>query len=75
VIEACDCITCGDVAVVVRVLEAHGSTALVELVGPTQAPDSGREEVAIELVEPVAIGERLLCHAGVALARVAQDAA
>jgi hydrogenase maturation factor len=52
--------TCGDVAVAARVLEVAGSTALVEAEG-------GRELVAIELVEPVAPGDLLLCHAGIAI--------
>ena len=54
------CLTCGDVAVAARVLEVAGSTALVEAEG-------GRELVAIELVEPVAPGDLLLCHAGIAI--------
>jgi hydrogenase maturation factor len=60
--DACDCITCGDVAVLARVIELRGQTAVVEL-------GSARTEVAVELVEPVQVGERLLCHAGVAIAR------
>ena len=63
--EACNCITCGDVAVVVRVVEPRGENALVER-------DGAHEEVAVELVAPVRVGEELLCHAGVALTRVAQ---
>jgi hydrogenase maturation factor len=54
------CLTCGDVAVAARVFEVAGSTALVEA-------DGDREQVAIELVEPVAPGELLLCHAGIAI--------
>jgi len=57
------CITCGDVAVTARVVEVRGWTATVEV-------DGRREEVAIELVEPVLPGELLLCHAGIALERV-----
>jgi hydrogenase maturation factor len=33
--------------------------------------DGAREQVGIELVEPVVVGELLLCHAGVALEKVA----
>jgi len=62
--DACRCITCGDVAVVARVLELRGANALVAL-------GAESEEVAVELVAPVQVGEELLCHAGVALARVA----
>jgi hydrogenase maturation factor len=57
------CLTCGDVAVAARVVEVAGSTALVEA-------ESGREQVAIELVEPVAPGELLLCHAGIAIEKL-----
>ena len=57
------CVTCGDVAVTARVVEVAGSTATVEL-------DGQREHVATELVEPVAVGELLLCHAGIALEKV-----
>jgi len=58
------CITCGDVAVTGTVDEVAGVTATVEV-------DGARELVGIELVEPVAVGERLLCHAGIALEKVA----
>ena len=58
------CLTCGDVAVAARVVEVAGSTALVEA-------ESGREQVAIELVEPVAPGALLLCHAGIAIETLA----
>ena len=64
--EACSCITCGDVAVVARVVELCGASAVVER-------DGAREEIAVDLVEPVSVGERLLCHAGVALARVGEE--
>jgi hydrogenase maturation factor len=62
VTDACDCITCGDVAVLARVVELRGANALIEHGG-------ARDEVAIELVEPVLVGEQLLCHAGVAIGR------
>jgi len=57
------CITCGDVAVEVRVTALEGHTAVVER-------DGVREQVALELCEGVAVGDRLLCHAGVALTRL-----
>jgi hydrogenase maturation factor len=63
--DACSCITCGDVAIVARVVELRGESAVVECAG-------AREEVAVELVAPVELGEQLLCHAGVALERVNQ---
>ncbi|MGI8622767.1 MAG: HypC/HybG/HupF family hydrogenase formation chaperone, partial [Solirubrobacteraceae bacterium] len=56
------CITCGDVAVEVVVVEVEGVRALVDSEGV-------REEVAVDLVEDVRPGDRLLCHAGVALER------
>jgi hypothetical protein len=69
--EACDahspCITCGDVAVemvAVSVDEALG-LALCETV------DGARQPVEIALVAPVDPGDRLLVHAGTALARAA----
>ena len=59
------CITCGDVAVEAQVVSvaADGGTALVQR-------DGIREEIAVELLEAVAPGDTLLCHAGVALERV-----
>ena len=56
------CITCGDVAIEVVVVEVEGVRALVESEGV-------REEVAVDLVPDVCVGDRLLCHAGVALER------
>ena len=58
------CITCGDVAVTATVVHVEGSVAVVEAEGT-------HERVAIELVEPVLVGELLLCHAGIALEKVA----
>ena len=58
------CITCGDVAVPLTV---------VELIGPDARcrDDDGRQEtVATELVGTVAVGDRLLVHAGVAIGRL-----
>jgi hydrogenase expression/formation protein HypC len=58
------CITCGDVAVPLTV---------VELIGPDARcrDDDGREEtVATELVGTVVVGDRLLVHAGVAIGRL-----
>lgn len=58
------CVTCSDEAVVARVVAVRGREALVELAG-------GRHErVAVDLVPDAAPGERLLCHAGIALGRV-----
>ena len=57
------CVTCGDVAIKATVLEVHGHTAAVDAEGR-------HESVAIELVEPVAPGDVLLCHAGIALEKL-----
>jgi D-sedoheptulose 7-phosphate isomerase len=57
------CITCGDVAVEARVVALHNGSALIE-------KDGAREEVAVELLDDVAVGDRVLCHAGVALERL-----
>ncbi|HUR73128.1 MAG TPA: HypC/HybG/HupF family hydrogenase formation chaperone [Sporichthya sp.] len=55
------CITCGDVAVVLTVVELCGADA-------TCRDDEGRTElVATELVGTVAVGDRVLVHAGVAI--------
>lgn len=57
------CITCGDTAVSARVVALTDRGAVIERGG-------AREEVACELVAGVAVGDVLLCHAGVALDRV-----
>lgn len=59
------CITCGDVAVEAQVVSLSGSTAVIE-------KDGLREEIAVELIDDVAVGDTLLCHAGVALERLAR---
>ena len=62
-LEHDECITCGDAAVLATVVDARGVTATVEVNGR-------REDVGIELVTPVAAGDVLLCHAGIALEKV-----
>lgn len=62
------CVTCGDVAVVARVVEVEGARALVAVDGET-------EHVAIDLVPEARTGDLLLCHAGIALERVEAAAA
>ena len=58
------CITCGDVAVALTVVEVDGFDARCR-------DEQGREElVATELVDAVAIGDRLLVHARVALEKL-----
>ena len=57
------CVTCGDVAVPAAVVRVSGATAVVRTA-------QGEEEADVTLVEPVAAGEVLLVHGGVALERV-----
>ena len=59
------CITCGDTAVAATVIGVDGVTATV-------AVDGAHEEVGIELVEPVGVGDVLLCHAGIALEKLTE---
>ena len=59
------CITCGDTAVVLAVERVDRERGLALC-----ADEAGdKETVEIELVAPVAPGERLLVHAGTALGR------
>lgn len=58
------CTTCSDEAVAALVVEVDGANATVEL-------DGNRERVGIELVAPVEPGDTLLCHAGIALEKLA----
>jgi hydrogenase maturation factor len=51
------------VAVEVTVAELRPDSAVVER-------DGAREQVATDLVPGVRVGDRLLCHAGVALERL-----
>ena len=55
------CITCGDAASVMRVLELDRDTALCADLDDVVQP------VAIDLVGEVAVGDELLVHAGVAI--------
>jgi hydrogenase maturation factor len=58
------CLVCGDVAVPVTVVEAGDPDALCE-------DDHGSSGVVgVELVAPVAAGDRLLIHGGVAISRL-----
>jgi D-sedoheptulose 7-phosphate isomerase len=58
------CITCGDVAVEARVVSLDNGFAVVE-------KDGLRVQVAVDLLEEkVAVGDLLLCHAGVALEKL-----
>ena len=64
------CITCGDVAVPMRVVRVGADTSAV----CADAADAA-EEVACDLVWPVEPGDRLLVHAGVAIGRLAGEPA
>jgi hydrogenase expression/formation protein HypC len=58
------CLTCGDVAVPVTVVEEGEPDAIC-------ADDHGtRGSVGVELVAPVRAGERLLIHGGVAITKL-----
>jgi hydrogenase maturation factor len=55
------CLTCSDEAVAATVVALHGVEARVAL------PDGAQTTVAIDLVPDTAVGDVLLCHAGIAL--------
>ena len=57
------CVVCSDAGIPLRILEVHGDDALCE--------DSAgnRATIAVELVAPVAPGDILLTHGGVAIGR------
>jgi hydrogenase maturation factor len=55
------CITCGDEGVAMRVLEQRDDVAVCI------DEQGGRHEVAVDLVERVVTGDRILVHAGVAI--------
>jgi hydrogenase maturation factor len=63
----CHCVTCSDEAVAMRVrrVDEQRGLALCE------DADGRRASVETALVEPVAVGEQLLVHAGTAIARAA----
>jgi hydrogenase maturation factor len=58
------CITCGDLAERMRVLEVDERSELALCVGD----DGSRRTVEIALVAPVSAGDRVLVHAGTAIA-------
>lgn len=60
------CITCGDVALPSRVVSVDHEEALAVCVD-----EAGEEaQVDVTLVEPLAIGDTVLVHAGTALTRL-----
>jgi hypothetical protein len=58
------CITCGDEGIAMSVVQCEAATAMC------RDRDDGWHEVAIELVAPVAAGDEVLVHAGVAIRRL-----
>ena len=62
---ACSCITCGDEAVQLRVLEL-GETGLALC----EDEQGRRETVEMALVDPVGPGDRVLVHAATAIANL-----
>jgi len=65
------CITCSDEAVPMTVLEVDRASALAVCLGARRSSGERGERVSVEvaLLEPVAVGELLLVHAGTAIAR------
>lgn len=61
------CVTCGDEAIPMRVVAVDAARGLALC----EDGAGGRGTVETALVEPVAAGERLLVHAGTAIARAA----
>ncbi|HEX2741140.1 MAG TPA: HypC/HybG/HupF family hydrogenase formation chaperone [Rubrobacter sp.] len=62
------CVVCSDAGIPLRVVSIEGDDALCEdAVG-------NRTEIALELVQPVAVGEVLLTHGGVAIGKIEPDA-
>lgn len=61
------CLTCGDVAVEVKVLEVDGYDAVCE------DPHGQVGRVGVDLVMPVEVGNHLLVHAGVAISRLKES--
>jgi hydrogenase maturation factor len=62
------CVTCSDAGILVRVVSINGYDALCEDAA------GNRAEIAVELVEPVGVGEVLLTHGGVAIGKVEAEA-
>lgn len=63
------CITCGDVALPLAVLRLDAGRGLALC-----ADDEGDSEaVEVDLVAPVAPGDRVLVHAGTAIARLPEE--
>lgn len=71
-VPGCDhlsgCITCGDEAVEMYILRIDRDRELALC----SAPDGSRSSVEIALVQPVREGDRLLVHAGTAIAHAVE---
>ena len=63
------CITCGDVAIAMSVTRLDEDRGLALCTDD----EGNRETVEIELVAPVAPGDRLLVHAGTAIVRLTEE--
>jgi hydrogenase assembly chaperone HypC/HupF len=64
------CITCGDEAVPLRVVEVDANRELALC----ENEDGARETVEVALVAPVAAGDGVLVHAGTAIANLPREA-
>jgi hydrogenase assembly chaperone HypC/HupF len=64
------CITCGDVAIPLHVIRIDVERGLALCADE----DGSSETVEIDLVAPVAPGDRLLVHAGTAIAKLTEEA-
>lgn len=62
------CSVCGDEAVAVRVVSIDGASDTARVEGPLEI-----DTVALDLVEDVAPGDRIMVHMGFAIARVDGD--
>jgi hydrogenase expression/formation protein HypC len=62
------CVVCSDAGIPLRVISIERDDALCE------DKIGNRTTIAIELVEPVAVGEVLLTHGGVAIGKVEPEA-
>jgi hydrogenase expression/formation protein HypC len=58
------CVVCSDAGIPLRVISIEGDDALCE------DALGNRTEIAVELVKPVAVGDVLLTHGGIAISKV-----
>jgi hypothetical protein len=70
---ACSCITCSDQGIEMIVLDVDAATGLARCREPA-GPGESDSSVDVELVAPVAAGDLVLVHAGVALVLLAKGA-